>query len=141
LDFGIDQTGDIMGQPAAKQNDQIIATDIHIIMVPSPAGPVPTPLPHPFTGIINGNLSSNVKIMGLPAATVGSIAQNTPPHIPQGGPFQKPPLNRATIQMGSLTVRTNGKAAARNGDIAITCNDPADLPAGKVISVGTVLIG
>lgn len=130
-----------MGMPGAKQGDKIMATDIHIIMIPSPGGPVPTPLPHPFTGIINANLSTNVKIMGLPAATVGSSAQNMPPHIPQGGPFQKPPLNRATIQMGSLTVRINGKSAARNGDTAMTCNDPVDLPVGKVIAVGTVMIG
>jgi len=72
-----------MGQPAARQSDKIIATDIHIIMTPTPTGPVPTPIPHPFTGVINGNLSPNVKIMGLPAATVGSTAQNVPTHVPQ----------------------------------------------------------
>ncbi len=130
-----------MGMPAAKQGDQVMATDIHIIMIPSPGGPVPTPLPHPFMGIINGGLSSNVKIMGMPAATIGSTAQNMPPHIPQGGPFQKPPANKATIQMGSPTVKINGKMAARNGDMAMTCNDPVDLPVGTVIAVGTVMIG
>ena len=130
-----------MGMPAAKKGDQIMATDTHIIMMPSPAGPVPTPLPHPFTGIINGDLSSDVNIMGMPAATVGSTAANTPPHVPQGGPFQKPPGNKATIQVGSPTVKINGKMAARHGDMAITCNDPADLPAGTVVAVGTVSIG
>lgn len=133
-----------MGQPAAKQGDQITAVDTHIVMVPAPPGPpVPTPLPHPFAGIINGNLSSNVKIMGRPAATVGSTADNTPPHIPTppGVSFQKPPTNKATIQMGSMTVKINGKAAARNGDTAMTCNDPADMPVGTVIAVGTVMIG
>ena len=130
-----------MGQPAAKQGDQILATDTHIIMIPSPGGPVPTPLPHPFVGIINGSLSSNVKIMGMPAATMNSTATNTPPHIPQGGPFQKPPSNRGTIMMGSTTVFINNKPAARNGDTAMTCNDPADLPVGKVVAVGTVMIG
>ena len=63
-----------MGQPAAKQGDQVTAMDTHIVMVPSAGGPVPTPLPHPFTGIIDGNLSSDVMIMGMPAATVGSTA-------------------------------------------------------------------
>jgi uncharacterized Zn-binding protein involved in type VI secretion len=133
-----------MGQPAAKQGDKIMATDTHIVMVPAPPGsPVPTPLPHPFTGIINGNLSSNVKIMGMPAATVDSTADNTPPHIPTppGTAFQKPPANKATIKIGSPTVKINGKMAARNGDTALTCNDPADLPIGKVIAVGTVFIG
>ena len=132
-----------MGQPAAKQGDQIVAVDTHIVMVPSPGGPVPTPLPHPFSGIINGNLSSDVKIMGLAAATVDSTADNTPHHIPTppGTSFQKPPANKATIKIGSPTVKINGKAAARNGDTAETCNDPADLPVGTVVAAGIVLIG
>ena len=133
-----------MGQPAAKQNDQIVGTDTHIVMVPAPpAPPVPTPLPHPFTGMVNGSLSSDVKIMGMPAATVGSTADNTPPHLPTppGTAFQRPPTNKATIQMGSQTVKINGKSAARNGDIALTCNDPSDLPVGTVVAVGTVFIG
>jgi len=130
-----------MGQPAAKQGDRILATDTHIIMIPSPGGPVPTPLPHPFIGIIDSSCSSDVKIMGMPAAVAGSTASNTPPHIPQGGPFQKPPTNKGNIMVGSPTVKINGKMAARNGDTAMTCNDPADLPVGKVVAVGTVMIG
>ncbi len=130
-----------MGQPAAKQGDQVIATDTHIIMIPSPGGPVPTPLPHPFTGQLDGSLSSDVNIEGMPAAVQGSTATNMPSHIPQGGPFQKPPSNQATIQLGSATVLINGKAAARNADKAMTCNDPADLPIGTVVAVSTVLIG
>lgn len=130
-----------MGQPAAKQGDRVIATDTHIIMVPTPGGPVPTPLPHPFTGQIDGSLSSNVNIQGKPAATQGSTATNTPSHVPQGGPFQKPPTNKATIMLGSATVFINSKPAARNGDKAMTCNDPADMPVGTVMAVGTVNIG
>ena len=133
-----------MGQPAAKQGDRIVATDTHIVMVPAPPGPpLPTPLPHPFTGIVNGNLSSDVNIMGMPAATVDSTADNTPPHIPTppGTAFQKPPANKGTIKLGSPTVKINGKMAARHGDIAETCNDPADLPVGQVIAAGTVFIG
>jgi len=130
-----------MGQPAAKQGDQVMATDTHIIMIPSPGGPVPTPLPHPFVGKLDGALSGDVNIEGKPAAVQGSTATNTPSHIPQGGPFQKPPTNKATIQLGSATVFINGKPAARNGDKAMTCNDPADLPAGTVVAVGKVFIG
>lgn len=130
-----------MGQPAAKQGDRITATDIHIILVPSPGGPVPTPMPHPFNGIINGGLSNDVFIGGLPAATVSSTAMNTPPHIPQGGPFQVPPTNQGRIITGSATVLINGKQAARNGDTAMTCNDPTDMPVGTVVATGTVFIG
>jgi uncharacterized Zn-binding protein involved in type VI secretion len=132
-----------MGQPAAKQGDQIVAVDTHIVMVPSASGSVPTPLPHPFSGIIGGGLSSDVKIMGMPAATVDSTADNTPAHIPTppGVSFQSPPGNVATIKTGSQTVKINGKQAARAGDTAETCNDPSDLPVGSVVAVGTVMIG
>ncbi|MUG93209.1 hypothetical protein F7734_12510 [Scytonema sp. UIC 10036] len=129
-----------MPQPAAKQGDRITAIDNHLVIVP---GIPPQLLPHPFVGIINGNLSSNVNIMGLPAATIGSTADNTPPHIPTppGTSFQAPPANRGTIRLGSPTVRINGKMAARHGDVAETCNDPIDLPIGQVIAVSTVFMG
>jgi uncharacterized Zn-binding protein involved in type VI secretion len=130
-----------MGQPAAKQGDQVMATDTHIVMIPSPGGPIPTPLPHPYVGQLDGSLSSDVNIEGKAAAVQGSTATNVPSHIPQGGPFQMPPANKGTIQLGSGTVLINGKAAARNGDTALTCNDPSDLPAGTVVAVSTVLIG
>lgn len=132
-----------MGQPAAKQGDQIVATDTHIVLVPSASGSVPTPLPHPFSGIIDGNLSSDVNIEKRPAATVDSTATNTPPHIPTppGVSFANPPKNKGKITIGSTTVKINGKAAARAGDTAETCNDPADLPVGTVVATSTVLIG
>lgn len=130
-----------MGQPAAKKGDTVTATDTHIVMIPTPGGPVPTPLPSPFTGQIDDSLSSDVTIEGLAAATQGSTATNTPPHVPSGGTFQKPPSNRATLLGGSATVLINGKPAARNGDAALTCNDPADLPVGTVMASSKVLIG
>ena len=128
-----------MGPPAAKQGDQVTATDIHLIQPPGTSPPVPTP--HPFTGIIDGALSSDVKIMGMPAATLNSTATNTPPHIPIGGTFVKPPSNKATIIKGSATVNINNKPAARSGDTAMTCNDPVDLPVGTVVAAGTVNVG
>jgi uncharacterized Zn-binding protein involved in type VI secretion len=130
-----------VGQPAAKQGDQVIGTDTHIVMIPSPGGPVPTPLPNPFTGQLDGNLSSDVNIEGKPAAVQGSTATNMPSHIPAGGPFQMSPANKATVKLGSGTVNVNGKPAARMGDTADTCNDPSDLPVGTVVATSTVLIG
>jgi uncharacterized Zn-binding protein involved in type VI secretion len=38
-------------------------------------------------------------------------------------------------------VKNTGKPAARTGDKALTCNDPADQPAGTVVAAGTVMIG
>ncbi|HEX2205766.1 MAG TPA: PAAR domain-containing protein [Longimicrobium sp.] len=125
---------------AAKQGDQVVATDIHFIIPPPPAtGTIP--VPHPFTGIIDGGLSSDVQIEGRPAATVNSTATNTPPHIPIGGTFANPPSNKGTIILGSATVLINGKGAARMGDTVRTCNDPVDQPVGTVIAASTVDIG
>jgi len=128
-----------MGQPAAKQGDRITATDIHLIQPPGPSSPVP--VPHPFSGIIDGDLSSNVNIENRPAATLNSTATNTPPHIPQGGTFVNPPKNKGRIIIGSVTVLINNKPAARAGDTALTCNDPVDLPVGTVVAQSTVFIG
>lgn len=128
-----------MGQPAAKQGDQITAMDMHLIQPPGPTSPVI--VPHPFNGIIDNGLSADVNIEGRPAATRDSTASNTPPHVPIGGTFVIPPKNQGRIIMGSLTVMINGKAVARSGDQALTCNDPTDLPVGSVVAVSTVLIG
>ena len=75
------------------------------------------------------------------AATVDSTATNTPAHIPQGGSFVTPPRNQGKIIVGSTTVKINGKAAARAGDTAETCNFPKDLPVGTVVAVSKVFIG
>lgn len=130
-----------MGNPAAKQGDQVLSVDIHIVMIPTPGGPVPTPLPHPFTGMLDQKLSNDVNVEGMAAATQGSVATNSPPHIPAGGPFQTPPKDKGEIMLGSTSVFINGKPAARAGDTALTCHDPADAPTGSVIAVSTVLIG
>lgn len=131
-----------MGQPAARQGDRVVAVDTHVVMVPG-TPPTPTPLPHPFSGVLSGGLSTDVNISGLPAATVGSVADNTPPHVPTtpGTSFQRPPANKGTVQKGSATVMINGKPAARAGDSALTCNDPVDIPAGTVVASGSVLVG
>jgi uncharacterized Zn-binding protein involved in type VI secretion len=128
-----------MGQPAARKGDQVVALDVHLIQPPGPVSPIP--VPHPFTGIIDGEVSADVTIGGAAAATVNSTATNTPPHVPIGGTFVNPPSNKATIITGSATVTINRKPAARAGDTATTCNDPVDLPAGTVVAVGQVLIG
>lgn len=115
---------------------------MHIVLVPTPGGPVPTPMPMPFAGQITGGTVASVKIMGQPAAVVGSTADNVPPHIPAGGPFQAPPANRATVFAGSASVLIGGQPAARNGDAALTCDDIAPTAAkGLVVAAGTVLIG
>lgn len=128
-----------MGQPAAKQGDTVVGTDIHVVLVPAPPGqPVPTPLPHPFSGPLDTDLSSDVLIDGLPAATEGSIAHNQPPHIPTppGTVFQTPPDNQGTVQSGSMSVNINGKAAARVGDPVQTCEGTGVITGASVVLIG-----
>jgi len=129
-----------MGMPAAKEGDQIVATDLHKVLIPG-GGIAFVPLP--FAGQLNGGLSSNVKIMSKPAATVDSTADNSPAHVaPPGTSFPATPANKGTVKLGSATVKINGKSAARSGDIAETCNDPDDLPVGVVmVDSSTVMIG
>ena len=121
-----------MGKPAAKQGDHITATDTHLVIVPDG---LPKPLPFTFDGLLSGELSTDVNIMGKAAAVVGSTASNTSKHVltSPDTSFQTAPSNKGTIQTGSQTVRINGKFAARDGDPAVTCNDPVDLPVGKVV--------
>lgn len=130
-----------MGSPGAKQGDRISGIDTHIVLVPSPGGPVPTPMPMPFVGTISGHLAGSVFYDDQPAATEGSTARNQPSHTPAGGSFQTPPSNEATVQKGSASVFIEDKPAARMGDPAMTCNDPANAPNGVVIASGTIFIG
>jgi uncharacterized Zn-binding protein involved in type VI secretion len=132
-----------MPQPAARQNDPVTGTDIHILLVPSPGGPVPTPTPLPFTGQLMTGLSTDVLINSRPAAVQGSVAQNMPPHLcPPPATFSKPPTNQGRVLIGSPMVLVNGKPLARLGDQVATCNDPVDAPT-CVISAGSpdVLVG
>jgi uncharacterized Zn-binding protein involved in type VI secretion len=115
-----------MGQPAAKENDKITGLDKHTL-----PGPPPQVVFLPFVGELKLGLSQTVKIMGKAAAVEGSMAKNQTVH-PTGS-------NLGTITAGSKTVLINGKAAARNGDPASTC-DEAGTP-GKVVAAGTVQIG
>jgi uncharacterized Zn-binding protein involved in type VI secretion len=122
-----------MPQPAARQNDPVVGTDTHILLVPSPGGPVPTPTPLPFSGQIASGTSTNVYINGQPAAIATSVAQNMPAHIPPPGTsFSKPPTNMGRVVSGSPTVLVNGKQLARVGDPVMTCNDPADAPTSSI---------
>ena len=131
-----------MGLPAARLNDPVTGTDVHILLVATPGGPVPTPTPMPFTGQLRTGLSTDVLVNGRPVATTGSVAQNLPPHVPAAGPFSKPPANQGRVVTGSVRVLVNGKGVARAGDPVLTCNDPVDLPNGA-ISAGSpdVLVG
>jgi uncharacterized Zn-binding protein involved in type VI secretion len=131
-----------MPQPAARQNDPVTGIDTHILLVPSPGGPVPTPTPLPYAGQLALSLSTDVLINGRPAATQGSMSQQQPHIPPPGTSFSKPPTNLGRVVLGSPTVLVNGKPLARMGDQVATCNDPVDAPT-SAITAGSpdVLVG
>lgn len=131
-----------MGNPAARKGDTVNGIDTHIVMMPSPMGEVPTPVPMAFQAKINAGTVDSVQIDSRPAAVVGAGSENSPPHAPSGGRFMKQPSNKGTITRGSDTVFIGGKPAARSGDAVLTCADPASLPNGTISSgSGTVFIG
>ena len=133
-----------MGQPVAYMTSKAVATDTHMVLVPTPGGPVPTPLPHPFTGEIQVSTQPTVMIEGQPAATRDSVVINNPPHLPTppGVAFQAPPNNQGKVIMGCPTVLVGGKPLARLSDSVETCNFPAPLPVGSIVTGAvTVLTG
>lgn len=107
----------------ARKNDRIIGMDTHVVMMPTPGGQVPTPLPFTFSGTISDGVASSVKADDLPVAVVGSTAPNSPPHIAVGGSFQNAPKDEATVVVGSSTVFANDKQVARMGDAADSCDE------------------
>ncbi len=117
--------------------------DNHLVLVPAGVTVVPTPLPHPFSGVLTGGLCATVTVGGAAAATAGSTAVNQPAHVPTppGASFVVPPTNTATVRVASATVTFGGQPAARAGDVATTCNDPVEAPVGTVVAAGTVLVG
>jgi uncharacterized Zn-binding protein involved in type VI secretion len=132
-----------MAQPVARQTDQVTALDLHVVLVPSPGGPVPTPLPHPFAGTIQSGVVPTVLVNGLPVATAGSVAVNSTPHLPTppGTSFTVPPTNQGVVQSGSATVLAGGKPVARLGDPVLTCTDAPSPPGTIATGSPTVLVG
>ena len=130
-----------MGKAAAKQGDRVVGTDVHVVLVPSSGGPVPTPVSLPFTAAISDSCSTTVFVDGKAAAVAGAGTTNQPPHVAPAGRFAREPANRGKVLPGGASVFVDGKPAARAGDQVLTCNDPSDVPAGVVQATSTVLIG
>lgn len=128
------------GKPAATEGDHVLGIDTHIVLIPSPGGPIPTPVPLPFDGVLDADLSDDVRIGNKKAVVVGSKAHNRPAHVPAGGPFQRPPSNEASVSTGSSTIFLNNKPLATLGDTAFTCADPADAPNGTLVTAGLTVI-
>ncbi len=135
--------------PALKHLDVATGVDTHIVMVPSPAGPIPTPIPHPFIGALFDPMDympkfgATVLINGMPRAHAGTAVKATPPHIPMGGPFMMPAGNEGQLFMGSSTVLVEGEPMGYAGLPVLTCQDigmPAPLRPSKKTSARSLML-
>jgi RHS repeat-associated protein len=146
---------------AAKFGDPVAGIDVHMVMVPSPAGPVPTPLPHPFVGVVFDPIGAAVGaamgavfggggpvvVNGMPIGNTGTEVQNIP-HIPTPpgvapAPNEKPG-NEGTLVTGSKTVHFGGSSESRTLSMVMSCGFPVNLPTsvcGAVPMGAPVLIG
>jgi RHS repeat-associated protein len=134
--------------------DPVLGVDIHIVLVPTPAGPVPTPVPMPFVGMVfdpvglaigaaigmaTGGGPGLVLVNSMPVTNAGTNVTNmlTMPHLPVPGvAFAKGlPGNDAELFFGSLNVNLAGSLGVRLGEIALSCSDPVRLPTSVVLAI------
>ncbi|MBK9578118.1 MAG: hypothetical protein IPO40_13665 [Fibrobacteres bacterium] len=115
--------------PAVKMLDPIMGIDIHMVAIPAVPSPIPTPMPHPYVGMVFEAMSfipmigASIKVQGMPCATAGTSGKAIVPHIPMGGPFLPPiPTNDSEIFMGSATVLFEGSPAAFTALPCLSCN-------------------
>ena len=120
-------------QPVAKRGDRVVAVDTHIVLVPGPAGPVPTPTPLSFDGRVAERPDARVFVDDESVAVEEATADNVAPHVPMGGTFAHPPENRATLTRGSATVFADDRAVARSLDPATSCDDLGATDNGHLI--------
>lgn len=122
-----------MPEPAAKEDDRIISNGTSKVWVQPPSSP-PLTVVFDYDGLIDSGLSSNVFIMGKPAATINSTATNSmPPNtqldVTSQGTINTEFDNTGTISTGSSSVFINSKKAAGNGDKAKTWDYSSSTPA------------
>ncbi len=119
--------------PASTHLNLIIGIDIHAVMVPTPAGPIPTPLPHPFIGylfdiadllpIIGATVFINYKMRGC-SFTGGMLGTYKHLPTPPGTIFVVPTVGHDAYNFfGSLKVKAEGNLLAASPYLTMTCND------------------
>lgn len=118
--------------PANRHMLPIVGIDLHIILIPTPGGPVPTPIPHPFIGLVFdvGDyipfIGSTVNVNFIPrgnAGTGGMLGSKV--HIPIGGPFAMAPTigHDSNNFFGSKRVTAEGSYFSVGGFMVMSCND------------------
>ena len=111
---------------AATMSDLVIGLDVHFELVQG----VPVPFPHPFVGRITsvhgkGSAPDSVRVNGVPAANVGSVAELYLPHVclPPGlafAPIPMAPVVVAGRARGGLPGRPPGDAIVALGSKTVT---------------------
>ncbi len=117
---------------AAKHMDFVVGVDIHINLVGAP--PVPTPTPHPYSGMIldvfdylPAPFGQTIKVNGLLAAQPMTEIADLPIQFPMLGPFPMPPKSKGEVFTGSATV---GSAAMSFSDMGYLAQAAAAWAAG-----------
>ncbi|WP_452219465.1 DUF6531 domain-containing protein [Lacinutrix salivirga] len=125
---------------ANKHFTPVIGIDIHIVIIPPG---IPTPLPHPFIGMVLDPadyipfIGSTVNVNATPRGNSGTSGIiGTVIHIPMGGPFALAPMigHDSMNFFGSTTVSAEGSFFSPAGYMTMTCNDiglPLSLAPGK----------
>ncbi|MBU2998082.1 RHS domain-containing protein [Cellulophaga baltica] len=124
---------------ANKHFTPVLGIDIHIVILLG----VPTPLPHPFIGMVMDPMDyipfigSTVNVNSVPkgnSQTAGMLG--TYFHIPMGGPFLMAPMigHDSMNFFGSTTVNAEDNYFSPSGHMLMTCSDigmPLSLTPGK----------
>lgn len=125
---------------ANKHFTPVIGIDIHIVVIPPG---VPTPLPHPFIGMVMDPadyvpfIGSKINVNFTPRGNSGTAGVlGTMVHIPMGGPFAMAPMigHDSMNFFGSTKVSAEGSYMSPAGYMIMTCNDigmPLSLSPGK----------
>lgn len=118
--------------PANTHLNVLIGLDVHIVMVPTPAGPVPTPLPHPFVGYVfdigdlipkfGATVFVNYKFRGC-SFTNGMLGMMKHLPTPPGASFSPKPIGHDAYNFfGSLKVKAEGNLMAVSPFSVMSCN-------------------
>ncbi len=131
---------------AAKHTDPIVGMDMHLVQPPGPVPPIMVPIP--VAGMVLDPAdyedgACTVLINGLPRARAGNVCKLSPPHVPIGGVFVKPPTNEAELYQGSSTVVVDGEAQSAMGHQVLGCHDvgaPAPTRSWKSVSATSLMM-
>lgn len=131
------------GKRIAQEGFNVMGFDIHQMEIPAGLSTAVVPLPHPFIGKLQQNMSPNVVIAEHAVAYKGSIAKhNSPLHMQLPGTirFIKMPDNKGEVTGGTAKkLKINGKEAALVGSTVTTCNDIGVKDNSRIMGPGKMI--